>query len=57
MIQSLLQQIGKEVVITVPASLVVEGDNEQVAPFEIFQGFLPGSGRRAEQDCITKGTA
>jgi len=30
-------------VIAVPMPLVVQGDDEQVGVFEIFQGFLPGS--------------
>ena len=36
--------------------LVVQGDDEQVGAFEIFQGFLPGS-RGVEQNSITQGTA
>ena len=54
--QSLPQQIGKEMVIAVPAPLVIQGDDEQVGVFEIFQGFLPGS-RGVEQNGITQGAA
>jgi len=36
LVQSLAQQIGKEMVITVPMPLVVQGDDEQVGVFEIF---------------------
>ena len=36
LVQSLAQQIGKEMVITVPTPLVVQGDDEQVGMFEIF---------------------
>ena len=43
--QALAQQIAKEMVIAVPAPLVIQRDDEQVGAFEIFQGFLPGSRR------------
>ena len=56
--QSLPQQISKEMVITIPAPLVVQGDDEQVGAFEIFQGFLPGSRSGGfEQNGITQGAA
>src|SRR5437764_15275925 len=51
--QSLPQQISEELVIAVPAPLVVQGDEEQVDVFEIFQGCLPGTGGD-EQNGITK---
>ena len=41
-------------VIAVPTPLVVQGDEEQVGVFEIFQGFLPGT-RGVEQNGITQG--
>ena len=41
--QPLAQQFGKEMVITVPAPLVVQGDDEEVGVFEIFQGLLSGN--------------
>ena len=41
MVQSLPQLISEEMVIAVPAPLVVQGDEEQVGAFEIFQGLLP----------------
>src|SRR5215207_10704260 len=56
LVQTLSQQIGKEMMITVPATLVVQRDEEQVGAFEIFKGFLPGR-RWVEQNRITKGTA
>ena len=56
LVQSLSQQIGEEMVIAVPASLVVQWDDEQVGTFESFQGLLPGS-RRSEQNGITNGAA
>ena len=37
---SLPQQIGEEMVITVPMALAVHGDDEQVGAFEIFQRLL-----------------
>ena len=43
LLQPLPQQFGKEMVIAVPTPLVVQGDDEEVGMFEIFQGFLPGS--------------
>ena len=52
--QSLPQQIREEMVIAVPAPLVVQGHDEQVGAFEIFQGCLPGSSR-IEQNGITQG--
>ena len=61
--QSLTQQFSKKMVIAVPMPLVVQGDDEQVGLFEIFQGFLPGSigvaqnGSSYETDGITKGAA
>ena len=54
--QALPQQFGKEMVIAIPTSLVIQWDNEQVRAFEIFQGFLPGS-RRRTQNSVTKGPA
>ena len=54
--QSLSQQISEELVIAVPASLVVQGDEEQVGVFDILEGFLPGT-RGGEQNGITKGAA
>jgi hypothetical protein len=41
--QSLPQQISKEMVIAIPTPLVVQGYKEQVGLLEIFQGILPGS--------------
>ena len=58
--QSLSQQIRKEVVIAVPAPLIVQRDDEQVGLFEIFQGFLPGSRvveRNRIEDCGWIGVA
>ncbi len=43
-------------VIAVPAPLVVQGHDEQVGAFEIFQGCLPGN-RRIEQNGITQRAA
>ena len=43
--QSLPQQLREEMVIAVPAPLVVQRDDEQVGAFEIFQGGLPGTQR------------
>ena len=37
MVQALSQQFGKEMVIAVPAALVVQGNDEQVGTFELFQ--------------------
>ena len=51
--QPLPQQFGKEVVIAVPAPLVVQGDDEKVGPLEILQGLLAG-GRGVEQHRITE---
>ena len=52
LMQSLAQQISKEMVIAVPAPLIVQGDEEQVGVFEIFQGCLPRS-RWVAQNGIT----
>ena len=54
--QPFAKQISKEMVIAVPAPLVVLGDDEQVGVFEIFQGCLPGN-RWVEQNGITKRSA
>ncbi len=54
--QSLSQQIGKEMVIAVPTPLVVKGDEEQVGAFEIFQDFSPGN-RGIHQNGITQRAA
>ena len=43
LLQSLSQQISEEMVITVPPPLVVQGNEEQVGVFEIFQTCLPGT--------------
>ena len=56
LVQSLPQQIREEMVIAVPPPLVVQGDEEQVGAFEIFQGCLPGN-RGVEQNGITQGAA
>ena len=40
--QPLPQQLGEEMVIAVPAPLVVQGDDEQVGVLEVLQGLLPG---------------
>ena len=50
------QQIGEQMVVAVPAPLVVEGDDEQVGPIEVFEGLLTG-GRGVEQHGITEGAA
>src|SRR6266540_2279063 len=50
--QSLPQQIGKEMMITVPTPLVVQGVDKQISAFEIFEGCLPRS-RWVEQNRIT----
>ena len=50
--KAVLQQPGKEMVVAVPTPLVVQGDDEQVGMFEIFQGFLPGSIGGGRQICI-----
>ena len=50
------QNIGKEMVIAIPMPLVIQGDDEQVGVFEIFQGFLPGS-RGVQQNSVTQGAA
>ena len=51
--QPFAKQISKEVVIAVPASLVVLRDDEQVGALDIFQGCLPGNGW-VEQNGIAK---
>ena len=42
--QAVLQQIGKEMVVAVPAPLVVQGDDKEVVAFEIFQDLLTSGG-------------
>src|SRR5262245_4428854 len=37
LVESLPQQIGKEMVIAVPTPLVVQGDDEQVGAFKLFE--------------------
>src|SRR5438477_8874988 len=56
LVQSLPQQISEELVIAVPAPLVVQGDEEQVGAFEILEGFLPGN-RGIHQNGITQRAA
>src|SRR5947208_3439392 len=56
LLQSLPQQISEEMVIAVPPPLVVQGDEEQVGMFDIFQGCLPGT-RGGEQNGITQRAA
>src|SRR5690349_14290870 len=48
------EQIRKEMVIAVPTPLVVQGNDEQVGAFEVFQGGLPGN-RGVKQNGITQG--
>ena len=40
LVQALAQQVGKEMVITIPFSLVVERNEEQVGAFKMFEGLL-----------------
>ncbi|HYV32460.1 MAG TPA: hypothetical protein VEO53_15320, partial [Candidatus Binatia bacterium] len=54
LVQSLAEQIGEEMVITVPTTVVVQGDHTQVGAFEIFQGYLTGRGGVAQHG-ITEG--
>ena len=42
--------------IAVPMPLMIQGDNEQIGLFKIFQSLWPGS-RWFEQNGITKGAA
>src|SRR6266567_3637216 len=49
------EQIRKEVVIAVPAPLVVQGDEEQIGAFEVFQGGLPAR-CGVENHYITQGS-
>ena len=56
LVQPLPQQLGEEMVIAVPAPLVVQGDDEQVGSLEILQGLLAG-GRGVEQHGITERAA
>ena len=50
------QQVAEEVVIAIPAPLVVEGDDEQVGALDGLQGLVTGAGRGA-QDRIAQGAA
>src|SRR3984893_11890932 len=56
LLQSLSQQISEELVIAVPAPLVVQRDEEQVGVFDILEGCLPGT-RGVQQNGITKRAA
>ena len=40
--QSLPQQLPKQMVIPIPASLVVEGDKEEVVGFEVVKQLMTG---------------
>jgi hypothetical protein len=55
-LQPLPQQIREKMVIAVPAPLVIEGNDEQVGVFEVFQGRLTRGGG-VGQDGIAQGTA
>ena len=52
--QSLAEQVGEQMVIAVPAPVVIQGDHKQVGAFEIFQGYLTGRGGVAQHG-ITEG--
>ena len=54
--QALAQQIGKEMMIAVPAPLVVQRHDEQVGVFDIRQDFFAGT-RGREQNGITQRAA
>ena len=56
LLQPLPQQFGKEMVVSIPAPLGIEGDDEQVGSLEILEGLLAGS-RGVEQHGITQGAA
>ncbi len=56
MLAPLPQQLGEQVVVAIPAPLVVQGDAEQVCPLEILEGLLTGS-RGVEQHGIAERTA
>src|SRR5262249_26351964 len=42
LVQALPEDLSKEVVIAVPPSLMVQGDQEQIGAFQIVQRRLPG---------------
>ena len=54
--EPLPQQIGKEMMIAVPAPFVIQRDDEQVGTFEVLQGGLPGS-RGVKQNGLAKRAA
>src|SRR5688572_17367785 len=56
LMQALSQQIGKEMMVAVPAPLVVQGYQEEVCALQILEGFLSGR-RRIQQNCLTQRTA
>src|SRR5438876_12210041 len=49
------EQISEEMVIAIPTPVVVQGDEEQVSAFEVFQGGLP-DGCGVEENGITQAT-
>jgi hypothetical protein len=49
-VKPLSEQIGDEMVIAVPAALVVQTDNEQVGALEILQCCLSGGSGVAQHD-------
>src|SRR5512134_1841920 len=55
LVEALPEQIGKEMVITVPAPPIVERSEKQIGALKMFQGFLPGRGG-IEQNGVAQGT-
>ena len=53
--ETLTQQIAKEMVIAIPAPLLVERDDEQVGAFEVFQSLLCGYGSVAQYGFAERG--
>ena len=51
--ESLPQQISKEMVIAVPAPFVIQWEDEKIGAFDGFQGCLTGT-NRGQQDGITQ---
>ena len=48
--QLIAEQVGEKMVISIPATLIVQGDDEQVELFQMLEHFLGGRKRLAIGD-------
>lgn len=54
--EALPQQFAKQMVVAIPATLVVQGNEEQIGAFDGFKGRLPGANGHGENRVTQRAT-